>query len=178
MQKETRICSKRRAKKTKTETNAMGLTTERLVLIKNDPRSTIKISSNEKTASRPLLLIQVALMWLAEVKFNREYFILVQRNKWKDTNIWVSINMADWEKMDQEPAGAELDAFAFAIEMLDECCDHTTEVMMTQCTTRHRWGNAFICCFLGYLNETCMVTNNDAWNDVCSSHSVFFNKVC
>lgn len=68
------------------------------MLIETDPRNTIKIYI-KKTASQPLVLIQVALMWLAGVKFNRERFILIQRNEWKGTNTRVSINMADWEKM-------------------------------------------------------------------------------
>lgn len=45
--------------------------------------------------------------------------------------------------MGQEPAVAELHAFAFAIEMLHECCDHTTEVMMTQCTTLRQMRQCF-----------------------------------
>lgn len=89
-------------KKQKTEANTKGSINAKLVMIEIDPRSTIKISYIEKTASQPLVLIQVALMWLASVKFNREHFILSQGNEWKGTNIWLSINMADWEKMGKD----------------------------------------------------------------------------
>lgn len=62
---------------------------------------------------------------------------------------------------------AELNSFALAIEMFHECSDHTTEVMMTRCTTlkqmRQKRGtvtiHCFFCCFLGYLNKICMVTS-------------------
>lgn len=72
------------------------------VLIEIDPRSSIKIFYLEKTASQPQFLIQVALMWLEGVKFNREHFISSRRNKWKGTNIWLSISIADWEKVGKD----------------------------------------------------------------------------
>ncbi len=73
--------SKKRAKNKRQNNNVKGSNTARLVLIEIDPRSTIKLSYIEKTVSQPLVLIQVALMWLASVKFNREHFILIQRNE-------------------------------------------------------------------------------------------------
>lgn len=62
----------------KKESEKKGLTTERLVLIEKDPRRTIQIPY---ATSRPLVLIQVALVWLAGMQFDREHFILIQRHK-------------------------------------------------------------------------------------------------
>lgn len=84
----------KRVKNTNTKSNAR--LKHCTVLIEIDPRSSIKISYLEKTASQTQFLIQVALMWIAGVKFRGEHFILSWRNKWKGTNIWLSVNIAKW----------------------------------------------------------------------------------